>query len=398
MRFSIQQSVRLVLTLGLAASVAALDMNPTDTLKNLISKLHSNLQNAAMCGECTDAIAAAQLVADISDQTFVDAASDICKFEKVQPDVVCDDLAEIEGPIFANVIKSISSDGPEAVLLCAALGGLCPYPPVPNYDVTFPKIKPANAVAPPVSGRSKTLLHLSDIHVDPLYVVGLIKPKGLMLRNDVEVQAGTEAVDCNMPLCCRNYGNQTTPSNPASKWGDYSCDTPVELLDALLDSIPSIQPEIDWAIITGDIAPQDVWLASQMTVTTTLTAVYSAISKHFAANNVTKVFPTVGNHDTAPVNLFPLKSQSNANAWLYETLASSWKQWLPDDVITEVGDYGTYAVKPEPGFKIISLNTNLCYVDDFYIYAKVGELDPNDRVRGQETWGDDFLVTILADI
>lgn len=28
-------------------------------------------------------------------------------------------------------------------------------------------------------------------------------------------------------------------------------DTPIELLDTLLDSIPSIEPEIDWAIITG---------------------------------------------------------------------------------------------------------------------------------------------------
>ncbi|RUP40662.1 Metallo-dependent phosphatase-like protein [Jimgerdemannia flammicorona] len=269
--------------------------------------------------------------------------------------------------------------------MCATIGGLCPYPAVPDYSVTFPKPRPANTDPPALSGQVKTLLHLSDIHVDPLYA------SGVLMFYFCITQPGTDA-NCNFPICCRDFKNLTKPDRPASKWGDYSCDAPVALLDNLLDSIPKFEPKIDYALITGfppvslplllspsDIAPHDVWVATESSVTTVLKTVYASISKHFTAYNITKVFPSVGNHDTAPVNLFPLKSQSRASDWVYHTLADSWKQanWLPDSTILEVADYGTYATRPEPGLKVISLNTNLCYVNDWWIYGKVNELDPN---------------------
>ncbi|RUP51013.1 hypothetical protein BC936DRAFT_136630 [Jimgerdemannia flammicorona] len=123
--------------------------------------------------------------------------------------------------------------------MCATMGGFCPYPAVPNYSVIFPEPRPANTSAPAVSGKVKTVLHLSDIHVDPLYArFRILVPR--------DAQPGTEA-NCQFPICCRDYENQTTPL----KWGDYFCDTPALLLENLLDAIPKIEPIIDFAITTG---------------------------------------------------------------------------------------------------------------------------------------------------
>ncbi|RUS33309.1 hypothetical protein BC938DRAFT_472142 [Jimgerdemannia flammicorona] len=230
--------------------------------------------------------------------------------------------------------KIANQPGYEGRLMWATMGGFCPYPAVPNYSVTFPKPRPANTSAPAVSGKVKTVLHLSDIHVDPLYAVsGILVPR--------DAQPGTEA-NCQFPICCRDYENQTTPSRPALKWGDYF--------------------RSDWQS-PSDIAPQDVWLANQASVTTTLTTIYTAISKHFATSNITKVFPAVGNHAGASY------------------LACGWRR--PRGRRLRVVRHS-----PVSGLKVIALNTNLCYIEDWWFYEKASELDPNGRFGGYNGSGE----------
>lgn len=63
------------------------------------------------------------------------------------------------------------------------------------------------------------VLHISDTHLDPLYVEGA-------------------NADCNEPLCCRaNDGMTNISFSAAGKWGEYRCDLPKRTIEHLLDHI-----------------------------------------------------------------------------------------------------------------------------------------------------------------
>jgi sphingomyelin phosphodiesterase len=50
------------------------------------------------------------------------------------------------------------------------------------------------------------------------------------------------------------------------------------------------------------------------------------------------IFPALGNHEAAPVNLYPPPSVKEDNiTWLYEELAESWTQTgLPESLIPDI--------------------------------------------------------------
>ena len=75
---------------------------------------------------------------------------------------------------------------------------------------------------PQVDGRAFKVLQISDTHLDPNYREGM-------------------RATCNDVLCCReSSGEPKSPGNRAGPWGDYrKCDTPVRLLDNLLEHISS---------------------------------------------------------------------------------------------------------------------------------------------------------------
>lgn len=62
------------------------------------------------------------------------------------------------------------------------------------------------------------ILHLTDLHYDPLYQVGALGP-------------------CEFPVCCQaDSGNVTFPGDAAGHWGDYNyCDTPWHAVEDILN-------------------------------------------------------------------------------------------------------------------------------------------------------------------
>lgn len=57
--------------------------------------------------------------------------------------------------------------------------------------------------------------------------------------------------------------------------------------------------------------------------------------------------------------------------WLYEHLWSLWQAWLDPndaDIKNTILEGGYYTVVPEPGFRIISLNNNDCYLFNWFIF------------------------------
>ena len=91
----------------------------------------------------------------------------------------------LEGPIIANSLRGMNIGSRTSRLACVALMGLCSHPEVEPYNVTFPSLGKPKTTRPPPSGvKPLHVVHFSDIHIDPQYVVGA-------------------NANCSKPICCR---------------------------------------------------------------------------------------------------------------------------------------------------------------------------------------------------
>lgn len=65
--------------------------------------------------------------------------------------------------------------------------------------------------------------------------------------------------------------------------------------------------------------------------------------------------------------------------WVYELAASQWTKWLPEQAKKTIlkGGYYTHLVKP--GFRIIGLNSNVCYVFNWWLFYK--DEDPFGQLK-----------------
>ena len=105
------------------------------------------------------------------------------------------------------------------------------------------------------------------------------------------------------------------------------------------------------------------------------------------ANHLGLVYGTAGNHEAHPTNAFAPKSVNTQTQWLYDVLASSWTRWIGTSAVGPTQATGAFSVAypgstPGAKLRIISLNTNLYYVQNYWLYQPTMELDPN----GQLAW------------
>lgn len=204
------------------------------------------------------------------------------------------------------------------------------------------------------------------------------------------VQAGSEAL-CDKPICCRaEYTDFANITQPASVWGAYSCDSPLSLIESLLEFIPTVAPEISFGILTGDVPPHEVW-STLPTIKTQLIQdeSYRLLHSHFDSPEFinTLLYPAVGNHESAPTNIFPLKTSKIPIEekrhylhleWLYKSLSMSWRGWLTRDMTSDVEhNSASYVARPVNGLKLISVNTNFCYNMNWWLYEHPTQRDPN---------------------
>ncbi|KAF9427909.1 hypothetical protein BGZ94_003882 [Podila epigama] len=353
----------IVLSLVAATAVCAAPAVPVDVDKRgwVIDQLKPVFEKALKtleCGACVTALVAAKDIAYLNRNWVLDAANSICADFKVMPKDVCSGLVYSQGPVLIEAAMQASLLSGDGKQICFQVLGACPPTAITSGTVSFPKAKPANAVAPAHSGNLVDVLHLSDWHVDNEYV------------------PGSEG-DCNRPLCCRKYSDSPLkPKRPASTWGDYKCDAPIKLGVDMLKYVPKVA-NVSFSILTGDIPPHDVWIQNKETVVVVEEIAYSTMQNGLS----TKVYPAIGNHETGPTNLFPTKASGGNIQWLYDSLADDWSRWLPADAVNSVKNYGAYTASPAPGFRIISLNNNFCYTLNFYLYGKTKDYDPNGELK-----------------
>lgn len=246
--------------------------------------------------------------------------------------------------------------------LCASLVGLCKNPPVRPYNLSFPSPKPPTSRPPPSGQDPIKVVHFSDTHVDLSYEPG-------------------SNYDCSKPICCRVYTEDDAPGNtsaPCGPWGNTKCDPPEKLQLSMMNAIADLNPA--FSIYTGDVVAHDVWLVDKPEVLASFNSTYGAME-----NNLGLVYAAMGNHDTAPLNLFPpntVPSQYNPQ-WAYDALTEDWMTLTGLPAVQNANKYGSYsAIHPNSALRIISYNSIFYYKYNFFSYEEPMQQDPD----GQFAW------------
>ncbi|KAI9827429.1 MAG: hypothetical protein M1819_006970 [Sarea resinae] len=218
-----------------------------------------------------------------------------------------------------------------------------------------------NMSRPNVSGETPIqVVHISDIHVDLSYEAGA-------------------SYSCNKNICCRPYTSSDEPGNnsyPAGPYGNPACDTPLSLEESLYRAIDALVPDRAFTIFTGDIVEGAVWLVSENEVGNDINSAYSTMK----SLNLGSVYGVVGNHDAAPVNSFPPPAvdTSYSTQFVYNSLSTNWDSWIGSSSAADAAaNYGCYSVLHDStSLRIISINTNFWYKENFWMYESTMERDP----------------------
>jgi sphingomyelin phosphodiesterase len=97
------------------------------------------------------------------------------------------------------------------------------------------------------------------------------------------------------------------------------------------------------------------------------------------------VYPTIGNHDTVPVNDFPPAAIETTLGvqWAYDTLSADCATWLGAEGAKAADQYRSYSVRyPGGNLRVISFNSVFYYTLNFWLYEEPMESDPS----GQLAW------------
>jgi sphingomyelin phosphodiesterase len=101
------------------------------------------------------------------------------------------------------------------------------------------------------------------------------------------------------------------------------------------------------------------------------------------ANHLGLVYGTVGNHEGSPTNAFPPKQVGNQAQWVYDIISAAWTRWIGATGASQTDNFGAYSVKyPDGNLRIISINTNFYYIQNYWMYERTMETDPS----GQLAW------------
>ncbi|XP_051882422.1 sphingomyelin phosphodiesterase isoform X2 [Pristis pectinata] len=239
-----------------------------------------------------------------------------------------------------------------------------------DWNVTLPDTPkpPVVPPKPPRPGAPVTrVLFLTDIHWDKDYTPG-------------------SNPDCRDPLCCRPGSGVPPPHRRgAGKWGEYSkCDLPLCTIENLLQHLQT--QRYDLVYWTGDIPAHNVWHQTRGDQVLALNTITWLIRRYLG--NVT-VYPSVGNHESTPVNSFPppFIHGNESSAWLYSSMVEAWRDWLPQEALDTLRGGGFYTVWLRPGLRLVSLNMNFCSHENFWLL--VNSTDP----AGQLHW----LISVLQE-
>ncbi|KAH8888870.1 Metallo-dependent phosphatase [Thozetella sp. PMI_491] len=335
----------------------------------------NNTGLASNCSKCVAALSVGQLVARLAPEHLPDAFVKLCQITGYNTNSACQQNYEAGsfGAPWAQILAKADVAGLDGRYICAYLSSnsWCTQPPVIPTKAVFPKERPAKVKKPCRSGKRVKVLHLSDLHLDTRY------------------KAGSEA-NCTSSMCCRYQspvnGTAVPIVNPAPLFGYYKCDSPFYLALAALQSINTLTgtsasnpPAL--TLYTGDLVAHDPqYMRSQAYVEATEDAIWQMFKSYIGG----PIYAALGNHDTNPDNLDvahaiddngPLGQQFS---WNYDHVSKLWEHygWI-DQATQEQASlhYAAYSVVHPLGLRIITLNTDLYYRNNFYTAVHAADPD-----------------------
>ncbi|EWC44406.1 hypothetical protein DRE_01232 [Drechslerella stenobrocha 248] len=335
------------------------ELEKRGVIDSLVDQIIEKIERAVTCTGCEALTTVLKGVAHLGDTVFVKVVTAICSGLKIQDSDVCSGIVASEGPVVAAVLRNMKIGSRTNKVVCSSIFGLCQAPELLPFPGTLPAPVVNRRKAPSTSAnRPLKFVHISDTHVDREYV------------------NGTNA-KCNKPVCCRPF----TPAdgvgktqNPAGPFGNAGCDTPVTLEQSLYQAIKETAPDADFMIFTGDIIDAGLWLQNRESTVSGIKDMYSEISRSGASK---KVYGVMGNHDAAPVNLFPVaepETKFDSAMPYYNQMAAELQKWIGSAAAKSIKDnLGCYSVvHPGTNLKIISISTNFWYNMNLWLYNNNG--------------------------
>ncbi|XP_031848043.1 sphingomyelin phosphodiesterase 1 [Nomia melanderi] len=299
----------------------------------------------------------------MSDESIKNKVIKLCVLMNIQKEKICKGVIELNLPTVMYIIDS--KPNLTANTIC---GVVFETKSCPLKDPEFEWSINIGNSSKTVINEKKTnkefkVLQITDIHYDPLY-----EPRGNS--------------HCGEPVCCRKGQNKTNINALAGFWGDYeSCDTPWHAIIDALTHIKQTHLGINYVYFTGDVIDHGVWETSKEGNIRSLEQIYNKIYEIFGK---VPVFPVLGNHEPHPLNLFSPTNITLNNVstnWLYESVADLWISygWLPEYTRSTLLQGGYYTVTPKKGFRIIALNSNVCYCYNWWLWYT--PRDPDNQLQ-----------------
>ncbi|KAF4511102.1 hypothetical protein G6O67_002932 [Ophiocordyceps sinensis] len=326
--------------------------------RGFVDDIWNGLKSGGGCAVCETVVTLMKGLAILGDGSLVSVVQALCNISNAQEADVCDGAIAREGPIIAKALRKMTVGSRASKELCTTLLGACAYPAVTPWDVPFPSPKPKRQRPPPSGKKPLKIVHYSDIHVDTSYMPG-------------------SSTDCKKPICCRPYTSADEPgksTSPAGPYGNHKCDVPISLEQSMYEAINKVAPDAAFTIFTGDIVEHAVWNTTQSTNVDSIERAYSAMNK-----SLRLVYGTAGNHEAHPADGFQPNAIGQATQWVYSLLSKQWSYWIDSAAAENAAELGAYSVKydVEAKLRVISLNTNLYYRNNFWLYYNMEDRDPN---------------------
>ncbi|XP_055587590.1 sphingomyelin phosphodiesterase-like [Uranotaenia lowii] len=330
-----------------------------------------------MCGLCR--AVATQLIelrkSGASRQELFDVSYDLCISLKAEDPVVCRQSIGLNLDVFLYIVDTRPDLRVDSACAVAYQSSACLLDDSEYMDWTV-NVDPAKK---PITGskafnqrRSPNdikIVQITDFHYDLKYAVD-------------------HNANCGLLACCRN--DQGIPENPedrAGRWGDYrQCDTPWDAVEDLIDHIAENHPDAQLVYHTGDVIDHGTWDTSVGSNLRSMDLLQRKLRETFPR---TPVFNIFGNHDAHPTDLFAPKSVREPEfsmGWLYHYSASTWGHWLPLSSQATIKTDGYYSVLVRPGFRIIALNNQDCYTQNWWLLYQ-----PNYPVHQLQWLHDELL-------
>jgi sphingomyelin phosphodiesterase len=299
-------------------------------------------------------------VLGLTRETLIKEAHVVCTHLNIETDRVCTGIIEL---YVDPLIYAMDNYGNfTSNRFCGSVLQSFGCPPGDAFEWTVDIANGNSVERPPPDDtnlQSFTILQLSDIHYDPDYT-----PNG--------------NAACGEPICCQSdQGEPESPEQACGYWTDYrDADAPWHLVEETVRQAKT--QDFDYVYYTGDIIAHRVWETSIEKNTDAITKLHT----YFKDNFDVPVFPIFGNHEPHPLNLWPednINDEEHSVNWLFQLAAKEWSELIGEDVTETVLKGGYYSVSPRPGFRVVGINSNLGYVDNWWLLYE--DIDPFNQLQ-----------------